>query len=147
MKQIVLLGSTGSIGDSTLDIVAKFPDQFSILGLAARHSDEKLEEQIRSFRPKFVALADSAAAQRLRSRVNDPALHILDGPDGVTEVASLPESDLVISAIVGGAGLVPTMAAIRAGRRVALANKEPMVMAGQLIARGSAPPRRAHFPR
>ncbi len=133
MKQIVLLGSTGSIGDSTLDIVAKFPDQFSILGLAARHSDEKLEEQIRSFRPKFVALADAAAAQRLRSRVNDPALHVLDGPDGVTEVASLPESDLVISAIVGGAGLVPTMAAIRAGRRVALANKEPMVMAGQLM--------------
>ncbi len=133
MKQIILLGSTGSIGESTLDIVAKFPDQFSILGLAARHSDEKLEEQIRSFRPKFVALADSAAAQRLRSRINDPALHILDGPNGVTEVASHPESDLVISAIVGGAGLVPTMAAIRAGRRVALANKEPMVMAGQLM--------------
>ncbi len=133
MKQIILLGSTGSIGESTLDIVAKFPDQFSILGLAARHSDEKLEEQIRSFRPKFVALANSAAAHRLRFRMNDPALHILDGPNGVTEVASHPESDLVISAIVGGAGLVPTMAAIRAGRRVALANKEPMVMAGQLM--------------
>lgn len=133
MKQIVLLGSTGSIGDSTLDIVTKFPDQFSILGLAARHSDEKLEQQIRAFRPKFVALADTAAAQRLRSRVKDPGVHILDGPGGVTEVASLPESDLVLSAIVGGAGLVPTMAAIRAGRRVALANKEPMVMAGQLM--------------
>ena len=133
MKQIVLLGSTGSIGDSTLDIVTKFPDQFSILGLAARRSDEKLEQQIRSFRPKFVALADSAAAQRLRSRVKDPAVRVLDGPDGVRAVASLPESDLVISAIVGGAGLVPTMAAIRAGRRVALANKEPMVMAGQLM--------------
>ena len=133
MKQIVLLGSTGSIGDSTLDIVTKFPDQFSILGLAARHSDEKLEQQIRAFRPKFVALADVAAAQRLRSRVNDPDVQVLDGPNGVTEVATLPESDLVISAIVGGAGLVPTMAAIRAGRRVALANKEPMVMAGQLM--------------
>ena len=133
MKQIVLLGSTGSIGDSTLDVVSRFPDQFATLGLAARDSDEKLEEQIRSFRPKYVALADPAAAQRLRSRINDPAVHVLDGPDGVTEVASLPESDLVISAIVGGAGLVPTMAAIRAGRRVALANKEPMVMAGQLM--------------
>lgn len=133
MKQIVLLGSTGSIGDSTLDIVARFPDQFSILGLAARHSDEKLEEQIRAFRPRYVALADAAAAQRLRSRVQDPALHILEGPDGVAEVASHPDSDLVISAIVGGAGLVPTMTAIRAGRRVALANKEPMVMAGQLM--------------
>ncbi len=133
MKQIVLLGSTGSIGDSTLDIVAKFPDRFSILGLAARHSDEKLEKQVRSFHPKYVALADPAAARRLRARLNDPAVQVLDGPDGVTEVASLPESDLVISAIVGGAGLVPTMAAIQAGRRVALANKEPMVMAGQLM--------------
>ncbi len=133
MKRIVLLGSTGSIGESTLNVVARFPDQFSILGLAARHSDRKLEEQIRLFRPKFVALTDSAAARRLRSRMNDPALHVLDGPNGVTEVASHPESDLVISAIVGGAGLVPTMTAIRAGRRVALANKEPMVMAGQLM--------------
>ncbi len=133
MKQIVLLGSTGSIGDSTLDIVTKFPNQFSMLGLVARHSDKKLEEQVRSFRPKYVALADPAAAQRLRSRLDDPAVQILDGPGGVEEVAALPESDLVISAIVGGAGLIPTMAAIQAGRRVALANKEPMVMAGQLM--------------
>ncbi len=133
MKHIILLGSTGSIGDSVLDIVAKRPDQFSILGLVARHSDKKIEEQIRAFSPRFVALADPDAAQRLRSRINDPAIQILDGPKGVTEVAAHPESDLVISAIVGGAGLVPTLAAIRAGRRVALANKEPMVMAGQLM--------------
>lgn len=133
MKRIVLLGSTGSIGDNTLDIVNRFPDQFSIAGLVARQSDEKLEEQIRLFRPKFVALADPDAAKRLRTRVDDPAIQILDGPNGVTEVATHPESDLVISAIVGGAGLVPTLAAIRAGRRVALANKEPMVMAGQLM--------------
>ena len=133
MKRIVLLGSTGSIGDNTLDIVDRFPDQFSIAGLVARQSDEKLEEQIRLFRPKFVALADPDAAKRLRTRVDDPTVQILDGPNGVTEVATHPESDLVISAIVGGAGLVPTLAAIRAGRRVALANKEPMVMAGQLM--------------
>ncbi len=133
MKQIVLLGSTGSIGNSVLDIVTKCPDQFSILGLAARRSDEKLEEQIRVFRPHVVALADPDAAQRLRARIDDPAIHILDGPNGVTEVATHPESDLVISAIVGGAGLVPTLAAIRAGRQIALANKEPMVMAGQLM--------------
>ncbi len=133
MKQIVLLGSTGSIGDSVLDIVAKFPDQFSIAGLAARRNDQKLEEQIRLFHPKFVALADADAAKRLRARVDDPAIRILDGPNGVTEVAAYPESDLVISAIVGGTGLMPTLAAIRAGRRVALANKEPMVMAGQLM--------------
>lgn len=133
MKQIVLLGSTGSIGNSVLDIVTKCPEQFSILGLAARRSDEKLEEQIRMFRPQCVALADSDAAQRLRARIDDPAIHILDGPNGVTDVATHPESDLVISAIVGGAGLVPTLAAIRSGRQVALANKEPMVMAGQLM--------------
>ncbi len=133
MKQIVLLGSTGSIGDSVLDIVTKCPEQFSILGLAAHRNDRKLEEQIRVFRPRLVALADADAAQRLRSRIDDPAIHILDGPNGVTEVAACPESDLVISAIVGGAGLVPTLAAIRAGRQVALANKEPMVMAGQLM--------------
>ena len=133
MKQIVLLGSTGSIGDSVLDIVTKYPEQFSILGLAAHRNDRKLEEQIRVFRPRLVALADADAAQRLRSRIDDPAIHILDGPNGVTEVAACPESDLVISAIVGGAGLVPTLAAIRAGRQVALANKEPMVMAGQLM--------------
>lgn len=133
MKQIVLLGSTGSIGDNTLDIVARFPDRFSIVGLAARRSDEKIAEQIRLFRPKFAALADPDAAKRLRTRVDDPAVQILDGPNGVTDVATHPESDLVISAIVGGAGLVPTLAAIRAGRRVALANKEPMVMAGQLM--------------
>ncbi len=133
MKQIVLLGSTGSIGNSVLDIVTKCPEQFSILGLAARRSDEKLEAQIRMFRPQCVALADSDAAQRLRARIDDPAIHILDGPNGVTDVATHPESDLVISAIVGGAGLVPTLAAIRAGRQVALANKEPMVMAGQLM--------------
>ena len=133
MKKVVILGSTGSIGSSTLDIVGKFPKNFSVLGLAANTSDEKLEEQIQMFRPKIVALMDTAAAQRLRTRTFGSPVEILDGPQGVVEVACHPESDLVISAIVGGAGLVPTLAAIKAGRRVALANKEPMVMAGQLM--------------
>ena len=133
MKNIIILGSTGSIGSSTLDIVAKFPNRFSVLGLVAGTSDEKLEEQIRTFHPKVVALADATAARRLRTRIVESPVEILDGPQGVIEVACHPESDLVISAIVGGAGLVPTLAAIRAGRRVALANKEPMVMAGQLM--------------
>ena len=133
MKKIILLGSTGSIGDSTLDIIAKFPGQFSVLGLAAGTSDAKLEEQIRLFRPALVALSDRQAAQRLRKRLGDFPVEILEGPKGVTEVACHPDSDLVISAIVGAAGLVPTLAAIRCGRKVALANKEPMVMAGQLM--------------
>lgn len=133
MKRIVILGSTGSIGASTLDIISKFPDQFSVLGLVAGTSDDKLEEQIRTFHPELVALHDIQAAKRLRERLPPASVKILAGPEGIQEVACHPDSDLVISAIVGAAGLVPTLAAISAGRRVALANKEPMVMAGQLM--------------
>ncbi|HJU05759.1 MAG TPA: 1-deoxy-D-xylulose-5-phosphate reductoisomerase [Nitrospiraceae bacterium] len=133
MKHIVILGSTGSIGTNTLDIVAKFPDQFRIVGLTAGTNDEKLEEQIRVFKPRAVALSDERAAERLRRRCGNPAIDILAGSQGVTQIAELPDADLVVSAIVGGAGLLPTLAAIRAGRPVALANKEPMVMAGKLM--------------
>ncbi len=133
MKQIVILGSTGSIGTNTLDIVAKFPEEFRIVGLTAATKDDKLEEQLRMFKPQIVALADQAAAGRLRARCKDLSVEILSGLEGVAQVAQLPEAALVISAIVGGAGLVPTLAAIRAGKQVALANKEPMVMAGRLM--------------
>ena len=133
MKKIVILGSTGSIGTSTLDIVAKFPHEFQIVGLTAGTNDEKLEEQIRTFKPRAVALSDKAAAARLRARCKATGVEILDGVEGTAAVAALPEGDLVISAIVGGAGLVPTLAAIRARKQVALANKEPMVMAGALM--------------
>ena len=133
MKQIVILGSTGSIGTNTLDIVAKFPEEFRIVGLTAATKDDKLEEQLRMFKPQIVALADHAAAARLRARCKDLPVEILSGLEGVAQVARLPEAALVISAIVGGAGLVPTLAAIRAGKQVALANKEPMVMAGHLM--------------
>ena len=133
MKQIVILGSTGSIGTNTLDIVAKFPEEFRIVGLTAATKDDKLEEQLRMFKPQMVALADHAAAARLRARCKDLPVEILSGLEGVAQVARLPEAALVISAIVGGAGLVPTLAAIRARKQVALANKEPMVMAGHLM--------------
>lgn len=133
MKNIVILGSTGSIGTSTLDIVAKFPDQFRVVGLTAGTKEEKLEEQLRTFRPLAVALSDKAAAERLRARTGDTGIAVLTGQEGVTEVARMPTAQLVISAIVGGAGLIPTLAAIRAGKNVALANKEPMVMAGKLM--------------
>ncbi len=133
MKQIVILGSTGSIGTNTLDIVAKFPEEFRIVGLTAATKDDKLEEQLRMFKPQIVALADHAAAARLRARCKDLPVEILSGLEGVAQVARLPEAALVISAIVGGAGLVPTLAAIRARKQVALANKEPMVMAGHLM--------------
>ena len=133
MKKIVILGSTGSIGASTLDIIERFPDRFSVLGLVAGTSDEKLEEQIRTFKPQIVAMSDPQAAKRLRNRLNNSSTKILEGTEGIKEVACHPDSNLVISAIVGAAGLVPTLAAIEAGQRVALANKEPMVMAGQLM--------------
>ncbi len=133
MKKIVILGSTGSIGTNTLDIVTKFPEQFQVVGLTAGTNDDKLEEQLRLFKPVVVALSDESAATRLRARCGNLPAEILSGVDGVAQVAQLPEADLVISAIVGGAGLVPTLAAIRAGKKVALANKEPMVMAGQLM--------------
>ncbi len=133
MKQIVILGSTGSIGTNTLDIVAKFPDRFRVAGLTAGSNVDKLEEQIRTFKPEAVALSDPKAAETLRARCKGQPLHILSGVEGLSKVARLPQADLVISAIVGGAGLVPTLAAIQAGKPVALANKEPMVMAGRLM--------------
>lgn len=133
MKRIIILGSTGSIGTSTLDIVSKFPDEFQVVGLTAATKDVPLEEQIRRFKPAKAALSDPAAAARLRSRCTGLPVEILSGPEGVADVARMPEGELVISAIVGGAGLVPTLAAIRTNKHVALANKEPMVMAGQLM--------------
>ena len=133
MKTIVILGSTGSIGTNTLDIVERFPDEFRVAGLTAGTNDEKLEEQIRRFKPFMVALSNESAAVRLRQRCAGLPVEILAGPGGVVEVASLPEAELVISAIVGGAGLVPTLAAIRAKKQISLANKEPMVMAGKLM--------------
>ncbi|MDH5587950.1 MAG: 1-deoxy-D-xylulose-5-phosphate reductoisomerase [Nitrospirota bacterium] len=133
MKRIVILGSTGSIGASTLDVVSKFPEHFQVVGLAAGSKDHILEDQIRAFHPKVVALSCPDAAKRLRTRLTTAQVEVLDGERGLCEVAKLPECDLVISAIVGGAGLKPTLSAIQAGKQVALANKEPMVMAGQLM--------------
>jgi 1-deoxy-D-xylulose-5-phosphate reductoisomerase len=133
MKSIVILGSTGSIGTNTLDIVERFPDEFRVVGLTAGNNDEMLADQVRRFRPEAVAMSNEAAAVRLRQRCSGLPTEILAGQDGLTKVASLPAAELVVSAIVGGAGLVPTLAAIRAKKHIALANKEPMVMAGQLM--------------
>jgi 1-deoxy-D-xylulose-5-phosphate reductoisomerase len=133
MKTIVILGSTGSIGTNTLDIVERFPDEFRVAGLSAGTNDEKLEEQIRRFKPRMVALSNESAAARLRQRCAGLPVEILSGTDGLAQIASVPEADMVISAIVGGAGLMPTLAAIRANKHIALANKEPMVMAGKLM--------------
>lgn len=133
MKNIVILGSTGSIGASTLDVISRFPDEFQVVGLAAGSNDGVIEDQIRTFKPEVVALSCQDAAKRLRSRLGSSSTEVLDGEQGLCTVASLPKGDLVISAIVGGAGLKPTLSAIQSGRQVALANKEPMVMAGRLM--------------
>ena len=133
MKKIVILGSTGSIGTNALDIVSKFPGKFQAIGLTAGTNVDKLEEQVRQFSPALVAMSDEAAADRLRARCKGLRTTVLGGADGLVRVATMPEADLIISAIVGGAGLVPTLAGVRAGKSIALANKEPMVMAGRLI--------------
>jgi 1-deoxy-D-xylulose-5-phosphate reductoisomerase len=133
MKSIVILGSTGSIGTNTLDIVERFPDEFRVVGLTAGNNDEMLAEQIRRFQPQAVAMSTEAAAIRLRERCSGLPTEIVSGQEGLARVASLPDAELVVSAIVGGAGLVPTLAAIRGKKHIALANKEPMVMAGQLM--------------
>jgi len=133
MKNIVILGSTGSIGTNTLDIVDRFPDEFHVIGLTAGSNDEKLEEQVLKYRPRMVALAHDAAAAKLRQRVTGTDVEVLGGMDGITRVAQASEAELVISSIVGAAGLVPTLAAITSGKHIALANKEPMVMAGKLM--------------
>jgi 1-deoxy-D-xylulose-5-phosphate reductoisomerase len=133
MKSIIILGSTGSIGTNTLDIVQRFPDDFRVVGLTAGGNIEKLEAQIRAFHPQVVAVSTESSAAALRTRCAGLPVEILAGESGIAQVAAMPEAELVISAIVGAAGLLPTLAAIRSGKHIALANKEPMVMAGKLM--------------
>jgi 1-deoxy-D-xylulose-5-phosphate reductoisomerase len=133
MKRLLIFGSTGSIGTNTLDIVAQFPDSFRVVGLTAGWNSDKLERQILEFRPRIVSLASEQAAADLRRRCQDLDIEILWGLEGMIAVATHPEADLAVSGIVGAAGLIPTLSAIKAGRDIALANKETLVMAGELI--------------
>ncbi|HEX9758511.1 MAG TPA: 1-deoxy-D-xylulose-5-phosphate reductoisomerase [Nitrospiria bacterium] len=132
-KNIILLGSTGSIGCNTLDIVKKFPDQFQAVGLTGGSNGDKLKEQIEVFKPRVVALLDHGAAHRLQGECRHLPVEILSGIEGLKAVATLSEGHIVVSAIVGAAGLVPTLSAIRSKKEIALANKETMVMAGELV--------------
>lgn len=133
MKRLAILGSTGSIGTHTLDVVASHPDQFEVTALAAGNNVELLQEQVRRFRPRFVAVAGEAAARTLARRLGSDGVEVGWGTDGVCCAGADTGADMVVSAIVGGAGLVPTMAALRAGKGLALANKETLVMAGELV--------------
>jgi len=136
MKNISILGSTGSIGVNALDVITSNPSSFRVVALSAKENTFLLKKQIERFKPNIVAVIDSKHAQELENMI-DPELttEILFGSDGYREVATLKEADMVISAMVGSAGLIPTMEAIDAGKDIALANKETMVMAGDIITR------------
>jgi 1-deoxy-D-xylulose-5-phosphate reductoisomerase len=135
MRRVTLLGATGSVGESTLDVIGRHPDRFEVAALAAHSNWEKLAALCRRFRPAVAALLDPAAAQKLaRSLAAEGcATHVLSGPAGMVEVATRPDVDTVLAAIVGAAGLPPTLAAAHAGKRILLANKESLVIGGALF--------------
>jgi 1-deoxy-D-xylulose-5-phosphate reductoisomerase len=133
MKTLTILGSTGSIGVSTLDIVEKNPDKFKVQALAAGSNVQTLAGQIMKFRPSLVAVRSKEDASNLKKRSGMPRIKILYGESGIEEVAADPSSDIVVSAISGAAGLKPTLAAVAAGKNIALANKETMVIAGHIV--------------
>ena len=133
-KRLSLLGSTGSIAEQTLAVASAAPARFEVVALGAGRKIEKLADQVRRFRPGLVSVADEAGAAELRERLGSLQVEVLVGKEGLKAVAEYP-ADLVVSALVGAVGLAPTLAAIRVGRDVALANKEVMVMAGALVLR------------
>ena len=132
MKNIAILGSTGSIGTQTLDVARKNED-LRVVAVSAGKSVEKLEEQIREFHPLLAAVWDEKAARDLKTRIADTDTKVVSGMEGLLELASMPESDILVTAVVGMIGIRPTMEGIRAGKDIALANKETLVTAGHLI--------------
>jgi 1-deoxy-D-xylulose-5-phosphate reductoisomerase len=134
-RNLTILGSTGSIGINTLDVVARHPDRFSVVALAANKSAKKMLEQCRYFNPGYAVLLDQASAEWLAAEVAAAGLdtEVLWGVESLEKVSSLPEVDIVMAAIVGAAGIRPTFAAAHAGKHVLLANKETMVMAGRIF--------------
>ncbi|BAN68670.1 1-deoxy-D-xylulose-5-phosphate reductoisomerase [endosymbiont of unidentified scaly snail isolate Monju] len=135
MSGIVVLGSTGSIGLSTLDVLARHADRYRVVALAANSDVDRLFAQCLQFRPALAAMADTDAAARLAERLREaaPEIEVLGGAEGVIRAAEHPDADQVMAAIVGAAGLQPALAAVRAGKRILLANKEALVVAGALF--------------
>ena len=134
-KEIAILGSTGSIGTQTLDIIAEYPYRFRVSLLTARSRWELLAEQARRFNPRRVVIADERFLEPLRRALADLPVEVFGGEKAIEEAAAMPESDMVVTAMVGYSGLLPTVAAIKAGKTIALANKETLVVAGSLITR------------
>ena len=140
MKRLAILGSTGSVGTSTLDVVARHPGRFEVVALAAGRNDALLLQQCEAFRPRWAALADAAAAERLAQALKARGLptEVAAGAAALERLAALPEVDAVMAAIVGAAGLPSAIAAARAGKQVLLANKEALVMSGELFMKAVA---------
>ncbi|TDJ18469.1 MAG: 1-deoxy-D-xylulose-5-phosphate reductoisomerase [Gammaproteobacteria bacterium] len=135
MKRLTILGATGTIGLNTLDVVARNADRFEVFALTANTNDQRLAEQCIEWQPRFAVMADVEAARRLRERLRGQCKNteILEGLSGLEQVSGSPDVDFVMAGIVGAAGLLPSLAAARAGKRVLLANKEALVMSGRLF--------------
>lgn len=133
MKKIAILGSTGSIGTQTLDIVRNFKDELEVVAMAAGTNVDLMEKQVREFRPKVVTMWEEQAAADLKGRLRDMEITVLTGMNGLLEIAVLPEVEVLVTAIVGMIGIRPTIEAIKAGKDIALANKETLVCAGHII--------------
>ncbi|HEY5929121.1 MAG TPA: 1-deoxy-D-xylulose-5-phosphate reductoisomerase [Burkholderiales bacterium] len=135
MKRLAILGSTGSIGANTLAVVDRHPDRFSVIALSADRQVERLLAQIRQYQPRYAAMADPVSADQLRLQVREAGLkcEVLSGPAALEQIATVPEVDAVMAAIVGSPGLRSTLAAAKAGKQLLLANKEALVMAGPLL--------------
>ena len=135
MKQVTVLGSTGSIGVSTLDVIQRHPDAYQAVALTANRSVDKLFQQCLQYRPRYAVMSEPSAAVELAALLKKeaPEIEVLSGIDGLEFVAALPEADYVMAAIVGAAGLHPALAAVRAGKRLLLANKEALVVSGHLF--------------
>ncbi len=134
MKKISILGSTGSVGKQTLDVVRANKDKFEVVAISANSSVDLLLEQIKEFRPKYVAVYDEVSCMKLKSMIpSDINIEVLSGMEGLKAISSLDEIDVLLTAIVGMIGLLPTLCAIRNGKDIALANKETLVCAGSLV--------------
>ena len=135
MRNLTILGATGTIGINTLDVVARNPQRFRVVALSANRDVARLSEQCRQWDPSYAAMADPVAAEQLQAVLSGSGLQttVLSGVEGLETIASLPEIDTIMAAIVGAAGLLPTLAGARAGKRVLLANKEALVMSGRLL--------------
>lgn len=137
-KRIAILGSTGSIGLNTLSVIDHFPEHFEVAGLTAGNNIELLSRQVKRYRPAKVAILNSDKKERLKRLIDSSKVRIFDGLNGFNEIAISPEVDLIVAAMAGSGGLIPIFEAVKKGKTIALANKEPMVMAGGLVLKEAA---------